>query len=41
MKRRRYTEEQIISILIVHEAGAWVLDLSRRFGVVENAFYSW
>ena len=28
MKRKRYTEEQIISILKEHEAGASVADLS-------------
>ena len=30
MKRKRYSEEQIISILKEHEAGAPVADLSRR-----------
>lgn len=30
MKRKRYTEEQIISILKEHEAGASVPDLARR-----------
>ena len=30
MKRKRYTEEKIISILKEHEAGATVADLSRR-----------
>lgn len=41
MKRKRYTEEQIISILKEHEAGASVADLSRRHGVVENTIYRW
>ena len=41
MKRKRYTEEKIISILKEHEAGASVPDLSRRYGVVENAIYRW
>ncbi|MFM1921672.1 MAG: hypothetical protein RLZZ303_3306 [Candidatus Hydrogenedentota bacterium] len=36
MKRKRYTEEQIISILKEHQAGAAVPDLARRHGVVEN-----
>ena len=40
MKRKRYTEEQIISIL-KHQAGAAVPDLARRHGVVENTFYRW
>ena len=36
MKRKRYTEERIISILKEHQAGASVPDLARRHGVVEN-----
>ena len=35
MKRKRYTDEQIIGILKEHEAGAKVPDLSRRHGVSE------
>jgi putative transposase len=41
MKRKRYTEEKIISILKEHEAGASVPELSRRHGVVENTIYRW
>ena len=41
MKRKRYTEEQIISILKEHEAGASVPDLSRRYGIAENTIYRW
>jgi putative transposase len=41
MKRKRYTEEQIISILKEHAAGASVPDLARRHGVVENTIYRW
>ena len=41
MKRKRYTEEQIISILKEHQAGASVPDLARRHGVVENPIYRW
>ena len=41
MKRNRYTEEKIISILKEHEAGASVPDLSRRHGIVENTIYRW
>jgi putative transposase len=33
MKRKRYSEEKIISILKEHEAGASAPDLSRRHGV--------
>jgi len=41
MKRKRYSEEKIISILKEHEAGASVPDLSRRHGVAENTIYRW
>jgi putative transposase len=41
MKRKRYTEERIISILKEHEAGASVPDLSRRYGIAENTIYRW
>ena len=41
MKRKRYTEEKIISILKEHEAGASVPDLSRRHGIAENTIYRW
>ena len=41
MKRKRYSEEQIISILKEHEAGASVPDLSRRYGIAENTIYRW
>jgi putative transposase len=41
MKRKRYTEEKIISILKEHEAGASAADLSRRHGVAENSTYRW
>ena len=41
MKRKRYTEEQIIAVLKEHEAGARVEDLARRHGVAENTIYRW
>lgn len=39
MKRKRFTEEQIITILKAHEAGARVSDLTREHGVGENTTY--
>ena len=36
MKRKRYTEKQIITILKEDEAGAMVPELARRHGVTEN-----
>ena len=41
MKRKRYSEEKIISILKEHEAGASAKDLSRRHGIAENTVYRW
>lgn len=41
MKRKRYTHEQIISILKEHEAGQPVGELVRQYGVVENTIYRW
>jgi putative transposase len=39
MKRKHYTEEQIIAVLKEHAAGARVEDLARRHGVCENTIY--
>jgi len=41
MKRKRFIEEQIISILKEHQAGASESDMARRHGVVENTIYRW
>jgi putative transposase len=41
MKRKRYAEEQIISILKEVNAGASVPDVSRRHGIAENTIYRW
>lgn len=41
MKRKRFTEEQIISILREREAGMAVADLGRRHGVSEQSIYRW
>ena len=41
MKRKRFTEEQIIGVLKEAAAGAKTLDLCRRHGVSEQTFYRW
>ena len=39
MKRKQFTEQQIIGILKEHEADAAGADLSRRHGVSEQSIY--
>src|SRR4029079_12570881 len=41
MKRKRFTEEQIIGILKEHDLGAKTADLCRKHGVSEATFYNW
>jgi len=41
MKRKRFTEEQIIMILKEHEAGMRVRDLVRKHNVSEQSIYRW
>lgn len=41
MKRKRFTEEQIIAILKEHEAGVRVPDLVRKHSVSEQSIYRW
>lgn len=41
MKRKKYTEEQIIQVLKEGEAGASVADLSRKYGMSDASYYHW
>lgn len=41
MRRRRFTEEQIIGILKEADAGAKIGELCRRHGIAETTFYRW
>ena len=41
MKRKRYSEEQIIGFLKAQEQGAKLPDLIREHGFSEQSFYRW
>lgn len=41
MKRKRFTEEQVIKILRSHEAGVPLADLAREHGFAEGTIYTW
>jgi len=41
MKRKRFTEEQIIAVLKEREAGAKMADLARKHSISEATLYNW
>ena len=41
MKRKRFTEEQIIRVLKQAEQGMSITELSREYGVTEQTLYRW
>ena len=41
MKRKRFSEEQIIKALKSNEAGVKVIDICRELGIAEQTFYRW
>ena len=41
MKKKRFSEEQIISILKENEAGIPIRELARKYGFCEQTFYRW
>jgi putative transposase len=41
MKRKRYTEEQIVQILKEASSGIPAAELCRKYGMSEPSFYKW
>ena len=41
MKRSRFTESQIVSILKEADAGAKIKDLCRKHGISDATYYNW
>ena len=41
MKKKRYTEEQVIGAIKQHESGVKVDDLCRQLGILNGTFYNW
>jgi putative transposase len=41
MKKTRFTEAQIVSVLQQQEAGKSVKDISREYGISDATFYNW
>ena len=39
--KKRYSEEQIITAIKEHEAGAKLDDICRRLGISSGTFYNW
>jgi len=41
MKKKRFTEAQIVQALKEHESGRTAADICRELGVSQTSFYKW
>ena len=41
MRKSRFTEEQIVNILRLHEKGLKVAEICRQHGISEQTYYRW
>ncbi len=41
MKKKRYSSEQIVSILKEAEAGLAIVDVCRKYGVSQGTYFRW
>jgi len=41
MKKKRFTEEQIVKVLREYEGGREIKDLCRELGITSTTFYNW
>lgn len=41
MKKKRFSETQILNVLKEHEAGISAIDLARKHGIGESTIYGW
>jgi putative transposase len=41
MKKKRFTEEQIIAVLKEHELGASAAEIGRKHGISPQTLYNW
>ena len=41
MKKKRFNEAQILTVIKEHEAGISATELSRKYGIGESTIYAW